>query len=104
MIQCMICGCMFSRISRGKHKKMLEIELRSTSLTGELCIGGCLSTRIKITMSSGSYPPIQVVAFDLLRRLFRGKSSCPLVDVWFNVTLHQKTLEILEMVSENAMV
>ena len=29
-----------------------------------------------------------------------NKSSCPLIDVWFNVTLHLKTLEILEMVIE----
>ena len=34
--------------------KMLEVELWSTSLIGELCIGGCPSTRIKLTMSSGS--------------------------------------------------
>ena len=45
-MQCMIRGCMLSRISWGKHKKMLEVEIWSASLIGELCIGGCLSTRI----------------------------------------------------------
>ena len=36
--------------------------------------------------------------------LEESKTSCPSVDVWFNVPLHQKTLGILEMVIKNAMV
>ena len=34
--------------------------------------------------------------------LEENKSSCPLIDVWFNVTLHHRPIEILEMVIEHA--
>ena len=75
-----------------------------TALIRELRIIERPSTRIKhvewVIALDSSY---RALVFDSIW-LEENKSSFPLIDVWFIMTLHHRPFEILEMVSGNDMV